>query len=91
MDKVRTPAKVTGAVLGAAALGYLALMNQRRIRAKRPPTVKEAARKLAARLPGRSVPAPLAKQRQIASKPAAAIRSVRRQACGLFACNSHFC
>jgi membrane protein len=80
MDKVRTPAKVTGAVLGAAALGYLALMNQRRIRAKRPPTVKEAARKLAARLPGRSAPAPVAAQRQVASKPAAAIRSVRQQA-----------
>lgn len=53
-DKVRTPAKVASAVLGAAALGYLALMNQRRLRAKRLPSLKQAARNLAAHLPGMS-------------------------------------
>ena len=78
-DKVRTPAKVTGAVVGAAALGYLALLNQRRIRARRPPTVKQAARKLAARLPGMSVPAPVAKQVQAEKKSATAVKSARPQ------------
>ena len=77
-DKMRTPAKVTGAVLGAAALGYLALMNQRRSRARRAPTVREAAHRLAARLPSLSAPAPVARQRQAVDQPAAAIRSARR-------------
>ncbi len=78
-DKVRTPAKVTGAVLGAAALGYLALMNQRRIRARRPPTVKQAARKLAARLSAMSAPASVEKQVQSVKESAAAMKSARPQ------------
>jgi membrane protein len=48
-DMVRTPAKVTGAVLGAAALGYLALMKKRRARPARVLTPQEAAHRLAAK------------------------------------------
>ena len=74
-DRMRTPAKVTGAVLGAAALGYLALMTKRRVQAKRPPSLKQAARKLAARLPGRSVPAKAARQVQAAGKSVASVKT----------------
>lgn len=69
-DRMRTPAKVTGAVLGAAALGYLALMTKRRVQSKRAPTLKQAAR-----LPGRSAPAAAAKPVQAVRKSAAAIKS----------------
>lgn len=55
-DKVRTPAKMTGAVLGAAALGYLALMKKRGARPARALTPQEAAHKLAAKpVPGMPV------------------------------------
>jgi membrane protein len=55
-DKVRTPAKVTGAVLGAAALGYLALMKKRHVRPARPLTPQEAAHRLASK-PAPGMPA----------------------------------
>jgi membrane protein len=48
-DMVRTPAKVTGAVLGAAALGYLALQKKRRVRPARVLTPQEAAHRLASK------------------------------------------
>jgi membrane protein len=48
-DMVRTPAKVTGAVLGAAALGYLALMKKRHTRPARVLTPQEAAHRLASK------------------------------------------
>lgn len=48
-DMVATPAKVTGAVLGAAALGYLALMKKRRSRPARALTPQEAAHRLASK------------------------------------------
>jgi membrane protein len=55
-DMVGTPAKVTGAVLGAAALGYLALMKKRRTRPARTLTPQEAAHRLAAK-PAPGMPA----------------------------------
>jgi membrane protein len=54
-DMVRTPAKVTGAILGAAALGYLAFMKKqkRHVRPARALTPQEAAHRLASRpVPG---------------------------------------
>ena len=48
-DMVRTPAAVTGAVLGTAALAYLALMKKRRARPARPLTPQEAAHRLASK------------------------------------------
>ena len=54
-DMVATPAKVTGAVLGAAALGYLALLAKRRTRPARTRvlTPQEAAHRLASKpVPG---------------------------------------
>lgn len=55
-DRLRTPAKVTGAVMGAAALAYVALTRKRRgARVKPVPLLspKEAAHKLAAKpVPG---------------------------------------
>jgi len=48
-DMVRTPATVTGAVLGAAALGYLALMKKRHARPARALTPQEAAHRLASK------------------------------------------
>jgi membrane protein len=59
-DMVGTPVKVTGAVLGAAALGYLALMKKRRTRPARTLTPQEAAHRLAAKpapgMPGGRLP-----------------------------------
>jgi len=49
VDMVRTPAKVTGAVLGAAALGYLALQRKSRVRPARVLTPQEAAHRLASK------------------------------------------
>lgn len=90
-DMVRTPAKVTGAVLGAAALGYLALMKKRRTRPVRVLTPQEAAHRLAAKpAPGMPfAPAPAsrmpavgavsdnmsAKQRRSAKRRAAAAKA----------------
>lgn len=58
-DMVRTPAKVTGAVLGAAALGYLALMRKRRAKPARVLTPQEAAHRLASKpAPGMPIVSP---------------------------------
>ena len=48
-DMAGTPAKIAGAVAGAAALGYLALMKRRRARPARALTPREAAHRLASK------------------------------------------
>jgi membrane protein len=80
-DMVRTPAKVTGAVLGAAALGYLALMKKRRVRPPRVLTPQEAAHRLAAKpAPGMPLAGAMpdnrpAKQRRSAKRQTAAAKA----------------
>src|ERR1700712_854291 len=80
-DMVRTPAKVTGAVLGAAALGYLALMKKRRVRPARVLTPQEAAHRLAAKpAPGMPLAGAMpdnrpAKQRRSAKRQTAAAKA----------------
>jgi membrane protein len=75
-DMVPTPAKVTGAVLGAAALGYFALMRKRRAKPARVLTPQEAAHRLASKpapgmpivsAPGARVPRGDASARQLRS------------------------
>jgi membrane protein len=56
VDRVKKPAAVTGAMLGAAALGYLALLTKGRVKAKRTLTPQEAAHRLAAK-PAPGMPA----------------------------------
>ena len=86
-DMVGTPAKVTGAVLGAAALGYyLALVKKRRTRPARTLTPQEAAHRLAAKpapgLPVRHIPvSPMPVTRGFAGNlPAKQRRSAQRRA-----------
>ncbi|WP_349292108.1 YhjD/YihY/BrkB family envelope integrity protein [Noviherbaspirillum sp. L7-7A] len=55
-ERVKKPAAVTGAMLGAAALGYLALLTKGRAKAKRPLSPQEAAHRLAAK-PAPGMPA----------------------------------
>lgn len=56
VERVKKPAAVTGAMLGAAALGYLALLTKGRVKAKRPLTPQEAAHRLASK-PAPGMPA----------------------------------
>ena len=56
VERVKKPAAVTGAMLGAAALGYLALLTKGRVRARRTLTPQEAAHRLAAK-PAPGMPA----------------------------------
>ena len=75
-DMVRKPATVTGAVLGAAALGYLALMRKGKTHAKRVLSPREAAHRLAEKpalgFPaGRIGSAPLTAPAVTASRPMA--------------------
>ena len=49
VERVKKPAAVTGAMLGAAALGYLALLTKGRVKARRALTPQEAAHRLAAK------------------------------------------
>lgn len=56
VERVKKPAAVTGAMLGAAALGYLALMTKGRGKRKRVLTPQEAAHRLAAK-PAPGMPA----------------------------------
>ena len=56
VERVKKPAAVTGAMLGAAALGYLALLTKGRLTSKRPLTPQEAAHRLAAK-PAPGMPA----------------------------------
>jgi membrane protein len=56
VERVKKPAAVTGAMLGAAALGYLALLTKGRVKSRRPLTPQEAAHRLAAK-PAPGMPA----------------------------------
>lgn len=56
VERVKKPAAVTGAVLGAAALGYLAMLTRGRLKSRRPLTPQEAAHRLAAK-PAPGMPA----------------------------------
>ena len=56
VERVKKPAAVTGAMLGAAALGYLALLTKGRVKAKRALTPQEAAHRLASK-PAPGMPA----------------------------------
>jgi membrane protein len=72
-DMVGTSAKVTGAVLGAAALGYFALMKKRRAGPARALTPQEAAHRLA------SKPAPGMPAGRIPAGPAPAYNASAKQ------------
>ena len=80
-DRVKKPAAVTGAMLGAAALGYLALLTKGKLRARRVLTPQEAAHRLAAKpAPGMPVKRlPMAAPAGVASPAAPFARSVSRK------------
>ena len=80
-DRVATPAKVTGAVLGAAALGYLALMKKRRPRLARALTPQEAAHRLASKpAPGMPVVSDTSARRFGGNTSAKQLRTARHKA-----------
>lgn len=82
-DMMGTPAKVTGAVLGAAALGYLALMKKRRSRPARTLTPQEAAHRLASKpAPGMPVGRSPAARATVydGNTPAKPLRSAKHRA-----------
>ena len=83
-DVVGTPAKVAGAVVGAAALSYLALMKKRRARPARALTPREAAHRLASKpvsgMPIVQTPAARASGGDATKKPLRAARHKNRKA-----------